>query len=59
MKRVISHITATRYEDYNMKSGTYFQKEEFTLLDKKTKVKLILDFFKDANVALVEFIVAI
>ena len=46
MKRVISHITATRYEDYNMKSGTYFQKEEFTLLDNKTKVNLKVDFLK-------------
>ena len=59
MKRVISNITATRYENYNMKYGPNFQRNEFSPLNNETKVKLNVDFFKDSNVALVEFIVAI
>ena len=59
MKRVISHITATRYDDYNMKCGTNFQRNDFSPINNETKVKLKVDFFKDSNVAVVDFVVVI
>ena len=59
MKRVVSHITATRYKDYNMKCGTNFQRNDLSPTNNETKVKLNVDFFKDSNVAVVDFVVAI